>query len=364
MAVMDLFWLFFIFSALQPVLRRRISTRCARARSRRSRRSAAVAGDPARASAGDDEPARLPAGPLYRHQRLEEVLRAIQLTDDEVPLDLVLHTPGGLVLAATADRPGHPGAQGQGDGLRAALRHVGRHADCAGGRRDRDVPHCGARAGRSAARQLAGRLADQGRGAEADRRDRRRDAGHGRRRPQGDRPGRGDGASCCLAKRLPEQAEALADKLSTGTWTHDYPITADEAKALGLPVEHRHAERGAGADDALPAAGAPRRRRRRVPAGAAAAVTKRPAERRAAYTGREAAHAGIVAGPIEEARTRWKLLTFYEKFEHACILILTGLIAIDHCARGLEPGAEDPGQHLSEHASIPPTTPCFRPCSA
>src|ERR1700730_536446 len=30
----------------------------------------------------------------------EEVLRAIQLTDAEVPLDLVLHTPGGLVLAA------------------------------------------------------------------------------------------------------------------------------------------------------------------------------------------------------------------------------------------------------------------------
>src|SRR5260370_2894809 len=31
----------------------------------------------------------------------EEVLRAIDLTDPEIPLDLVLHTPGGLVLAAT-----------------------------------------------------------------------------------------------------------------------------------------------------------------------------------------------------------------------------------------------------------------------
>src|SRR2546428_531829 len=28
----------------------------------------------------------------------------------------------------------------------------------------------------------------------------------------------------------------LADKLSRGGWTHDYPITAEEAKALGLPV--------------------------------------------------------------------------------------------------------------------------------
>src|SRR3984957_3387612 len=30
----------------------------------------------------------------------ENVLRAIQMTDDDVPLDMVLHTPGGLVLAA------------------------------------------------------------------------------------------------------------------------------------------------------------------------------------------------------------------------------------------------------------------------
>lgn len=41
--------------------------------------------------------------PLMRYidNDSEEVLRAIQLTDDEVPLDIVLHTPGGLVLAAT-----------------------------------------------------------------------------------------------------------------------------------------------------------------------------------------------------------------------------------------------------------------------
>jgi len=40
-----------------------------------------------------------------------------------------------------------------------------------------------------------------------------------------------------LAARMPPaQADALADKLSRGGWTHDYPITAEEAKALGLPV--------------------------------------------------------------------------------------------------------------------------------
>src|SRR5206468_2293095 len=40
-----------------------------------------------------------------------------------------------------------------------------------------------------------------------------------------------------LAARMePAAADALADKLSRGGWTHDYPITAEEAKVLGLPV--------------------------------------------------------------------------------------------------------------------------------
>jgi ClpP class serine protease len=40
-----------------------------------------------------------------------------------------------------------------------------------------------------------------------------------------------------LAERMGEQqAESLAAKLSTGTWTHDYGISPDEAKAFGLPI--------------------------------------------------------------------------------------------------------------------------------
>src|SRR5690554_2156257 len=41
--------------------------------------------------------------PLYRYIDIndsEEVIRAIHLTAPEVPIDLILHTPGGLVLAA------------------------------------------------------------------------------------------------------------------------------------------------------------------------------------------------------------------------------------------------------------------------
>jgi hypothetical protein len=40
-----------------------------------------------------------------------------------------------------------------------------------------------------------------------------------------------------LQERLPrEKADELAHKLSEGTWTHDYPISAGEAKSLGLNV--------------------------------------------------------------------------------------------------------------------------------
>jgi ClpP class serine protease len=40
-----------------------------------------------------------------------------------------------------------------------------------------------------------------------------------------------------LSERMSmEQAAALAEKLATGTWTHDYGITAEEGKSLGLPI--------------------------------------------------------------------------------------------------------------------------------
>ncbi|HFB83278.1 MAG TPA: hypothetical protein ENJ72_00660, partial [Thermodesulfatator sp.] len=37
-------------------------------------------------------------------------------------------------------------------------------------------------------------------------------------------------------KYEPQRVEELAETLSQGRWTHDYPITFDEAQRLGLPV--------------------------------------------------------------------------------------------------------------------------------
>src|SRR5467141_974220 len=98
---MDLFWLFFMLSALQPVITQRLleaSRKRLIARIERERKSRVIL------LVHRQETMSLLGFPVFRYIDVndsEEVIRAIHLTDPEIPLDLVLHTPGGLVLAAT-----------------------------------------------------------------------------------------------------------------------------------------------------------------------------------------------------------------------------------------------------------------------
>src|ERR1700730_2804054 len=55
----------------------------------------------------------------------EEVLRAIQITAADIPLDIVMHTPGGLVLAALQIARAIHEHKAKGYGVCAALRDVG-----------------------------------------------------------------------------------------------------------------------------------------------------------------------------------------------------------------------------------------------
>src|SRR6202171_4182933 len=100
MSMGDIAWLFFIFSAVQPMLRQqmleamRIRKISQLERERKSRVILLV---------HRQETMRFLGFPIARYIDIndsEDVLRAIQMTDADVPLDLVLHTPGGLVLAA------------------------------------------------------------------------------------------------------------------------------------------------------------------------------------------------------------------------------------------------------------------------
>lgn len=236
MSVGDLFWLFFMFTAIQPMLRQRMLE------AMRTRKIAQLEGQ--RHSrvillVHRQETMRLLGFPVMRYIDIndsEDVLRAIQMTDDDVPLDLVLHTPGGLVLAAlqiakavrdhkakvTVFVPHYAMSGGTLIALAADEIVMCKHSVL--GPID---PQVGQSPAASLIKVVEEKpiarvndetlvLADVGRKAISQLK---------------------QSASELLQRRLPaEQASALAEKLTVGTWTHDYPIWASTARELGMPV--------------------------------------------------------------------------------------------------------------------------------
>jgi len=236
MGIIDILWLFFIVSALQPALHRRFLD------SMRTRKIAQIErkrGTRVILLVHRQETMSLLGFPLMRYIDVndsEEVLRAIQMTGDDVPLDIVLHTPGGLVLAALQI-------------ARAIQAHKGKvtvfvpHYAMSGGTlialaADEIVmcrhsvlgpidPQLGQLPAASLIKVVEEKpiaeiddqtliLADVGRKAI-----RQVEAA----------------ATELLRKHMEEEkAREVAAKLASGTWTHDYPISADEARSLGLPV--------------------------------------------------------------------------------------------------------------------------------
>jgi ClpP class serine protease len=99
-SISDLFWVFFIIIALQPMIRQWIVNS---ARTRKIMQIESKRGSRVILLVHRQETMRLLGFPILRYIDIndsEEVLRAIQMTGDDVPLDIILHTPGGLVLAA------------------------------------------------------------------------------------------------------------------------------------------------------------------------------------------------------------------------------------------------------------------------
>src|SRR5882672_11517998 len=100
MGIGDVFWLLFMLSAVQPVLQQKMleaSRLRVLSRFERKRRSRAIA------LVHRQETMSFLGFPIVRYIDIndsEEVLRAIKLTDPDTPIDLIIHTPGGLVLAA------------------------------------------------------------------------------------------------------------------------------------------------------------------------------------------------------------------------------------------------------------------------
>lgn len=99
MDFLNLFWIFLIISSIQPLIQRRIVEfrRLYAIRAFEQKRGSRVI-----LLIHRQESISLLGIPISRYISIEDseqVLRAIRLTPPDVPIDLILHTPGGLVLA-------------------------------------------------------------------------------------------------------------------------------------------------------------------------------------------------------------------------------------------------------------------------
>src|ERR1700693_2964805 len=100
MSILDILWIYFILSTLQPVIKQRLleaSRQRLIARIERKRGSRVIL------LVHRQETMSFLGFPVVRYidvNDAEEVIRAIHLTDTAMPIDLILHPPGGLVLAS------------------------------------------------------------------------------------------------------------------------------------------------------------------------------------------------------------------------------------------------------------------------
>jgi ClpP class serine protease len=236
MSIGDLFWLFFMFSALQPMLRQRMleAMRVRKISQLESERKSRVI-----LLVHRQETMRLLGFPIARYIDIndsEEVLRAIQMTDDDIPLDLVLHTPGGLVLAAlqiakavrdhkakvTVFVPHY--AMSGGTLIALAADEIVMCTHSVLGPIDPQL-------GQSPAASLIKVVEEKPIARIDDQTLIMADVG---RKAIGQIK---QAATELLERRLStEKASELAEQLATGKWTHDYPIWASTARALGLTV--------------------------------------------------------------------------------------------------------------------------------
>jgi ClpP class serine protease len=97
----NLLWIFLILVSLQPILQRQL---LAQARKRALSQIAHERGSAVMTLIHRQETMSILGFPLMRYIDVddsESVLRDIRATPSGTPIDVVLHTPGGLVLAAT-----------------------------------------------------------------------------------------------------------------------------------------------------------------------------------------------------------------------------------------------------------------------
>lgn len=236
MSIVDLFWIYFVLMSLQPVISQRV-LEWKRAdllrKLEKERRSRVIA------LIHRQETMSLLGFPLVRYINIEDseqILRAIKLTDEDVPINLILHTPGGLALAArqiahalekhkakvTVFVPHY--AMSGGTLIALAADEIVMDPNAVLGPVDPQLNEYPAASILKAVSQKDKNevddqtliLADVSEKAIAQL--------------------KGAVRNILKSKLGDSKADALAETLATGTWTHDYPLTYEELKEMGLPV--------------------------------------------------------------------------------------------------------------------------------
>jgi ClpP class serine protease len=236
MGFFDLLWIFFIFSALQPVFQQRLlEMRRLRllAHLERQRQSRAIA------MVHRQETMSLLGFPIMRYIDIndsEAILRAIQLTAPNMPIDLILHTPGGLVLAAGQIAQALRAHQGKvtvfvphyamsgGTLIAMAADEIVMDENAVLGPVDPQLGQWPAASILTVLEQKEPKDIDDETLIRAD---------IGRKAISQVET---TVQELLSARMSADHAKALAVQMASGVWTHDYPITVSRARELGLPV--------------------------------------------------------------------------------------------------------------------------------
>ncbi len=235
--VLDIFIAIVIVALLQPIVRMRMLEA---ARVRLLRAIETKRGTRVIAMIHREETLALLGFPLARYIDIhdsEQVLRAIKLTDPKVPIDLILHTPGGLVLATEQIAMAlcrHPAkvtvfvphyAMSGGTLLALAADEIVMDENAVLGPVDPQLGQWPANSILKAVEQKSVNEVDDETLILSD--IARKAVGQIRSLI----------INILSHGQMPkDKAETLADMLSSGIWTHDYPIGVQEAREMGLPV--------------------------------------------------------------------------------------------------------------------------------
>jgi ClpP class serine protease len=232
----DILWLVFLIMTLLPMLQKRSisAQRLSLLRKIEEKRQSRVISLIHR-----QEAISLLGIPISRYINVEDsehILRAIRLTPDDMPLDLILHTPGGLVLASeqiaralqqhkakvTVFVPHY--AMSGGTMIALAADEIILDPNAVLGPVDPQLGQYPAASILKVVRQKNIDRIDDNTLILADMAE------------KAVRQVQDFVKSLLLDKMSPEKAVELATILAEGRWTHDYPITCDKLREMGIPT--------------------------------------------------------------------------------------------------------------------------------